>query len=38
VGATVGSLVLTAFGRCNAGAVRGDPRTADRFLNLFFRV
>jgi uncharacterized protein (TIGR03083 family) len=33
-----GSLVLTAFGRCNAGSVRGDTRTAERFLNLFFRV
>ena len=33
-----GSFVLTAFGRCNAGAVRGDVRTADRYLNLFFRV
>jgi uncharacterized protein (TIGR03083 family) len=33
-----GSLALTAFGRCNAGAVRGDARTADRYLNMFFRV
>jgi uncharacterized protein (TIGR03083 family) len=33
-----GSLVLTAFGRCNAGAIRGDARIADRYLNLFFRV
>ncbi len=33
-----GSLVLTAFGRCNAGTVRGDRATAERFLNLFFRI
>jgi uncharacterized protein (TIGR03083 family) len=33
-----GSLVLTAFGRMNAGTVRGDAATADRFLNLFFRI
>ncbi|HYV02402.1 MAG TPA: maleylpyruvate isomerase family mycothiol-dependent enzyme [Actinomycetota bacterium] len=33
-----GSLVLTAFGRANAGTYRGDPRTADQFLNLFFRI
>jgi len=33
-----GSLVLTTFGRCNAGAVRGDYAAADRFLNLFFRI
>ncbi len=32
------SLVLTAFGRCNAGTVRGDEAIADRFLNLFFRI
>lgn len=30
--------VLTAFGRCNAGTVRGDAELADRFLNLFFRI
>ncbi|MGH8868318.1 MAG: maleylpyruvate isomerase family mycothiol-dependent enzyme [Actinomycetes bacterium] len=33
-----GSLVLTAFGRCSAGTVRGDAREAERFLNLFFRI
>lgn len=33
-----GSLVLTAFGRMNAGTVRGDGAVADRFLNLFFRI
>ena len=33
-----GSLVLTTFGRCNAGTARGDTRLADRFLNLFFRI
>jgi len=33
-----GSLVLTAFGRCNAGTIRGDAQLADRFLNLFFRI
>lgn len=33
-----GSLVLTAFGRSNAGSVRGDTATADRFLNQFFRI
>lgn len=32
------SLVLTAFGRCNTGTVRGDTAIADRFLNLFFRI
>lgn len=32
------SLVLTAFGRVNAGTYRGDPLLADRFLNLFFRI
>lgn len=31
-------LVLTAFGRCNTGTVRGDAAIADRFLNLFFRI
>ena len=31
------SFVLTAFGRCNAGTVRGDA-TAENFLNLFFRI
>ncbi len=33
-----GSLVLTAFGRMNAGTVRGDTALASRFLNLFFRI
>jgi uncharacterized protein (TIGR03083 family) len=33
-----GSMVLTTFGRSNAGTVRGDPATADRYLNLFFRI
>lgn len=33
-----GSFVLTAFGRANAGTVRGDPEIADRYLNLFFRI
>ncbi|HEY7146110.1 MAG TPA: maleylpyruvate isomerase family mycothiol-dependent enzyme [Streptosporangiaceae bacterium] len=33
-----GSLVLTTFGRMNAGTVRGDEDLADRFLNLFFRI
>lgn len=32
------SLVLTTFGRANAGTVRGDPALAERFLNLFFRI
>jgi uncharacterized protein (TIGR03083 family) len=31
-------LVLTTFGRCNTGTVRGDQAIADRFLNLFFRI
>jgi uncharacterized protein (TIGR03083 family) len=33
-----GSLVLTTFGRSNAGTVRGDQFIADRYLNLFFRI
>jgi uncharacterized protein (TIGR03083 family) len=33
-----GSFVLTAFGRSNAGTIRGDRSVADRYLNLFFRV
>jgi uncharacterized protein (TIGR03083 family) len=33
-----GSMVLTAFGRINAGTVRGDQAVADRFLNLFHRI
>jgi uncharacterized protein (TIGR03083 family) len=32
------SMVLTTFGRCNTGTVRGDIDTADRFLNLFHRI
>jgi uncharacterized protein (TIGR03083 family) len=32
------SFVLTAFGRCNAGTVRGNPIAAENFLNLFFRI
>lgn len=31
-------LVLTTFGRCRAGTVRGDEESADRFLNLFYRI
>jgi Mycothiol maleylpyruvate isomerase N-terminal domain len=30
--------VLTVFGRCNAGTVRGDPVAAQRHLNLFFPI
>ncbi len=33
-----GSLVLTAFGRVNAGTIRGDRAVADRFLNSFLRI
>ena len=33
-----GSLVLTAFGRMNAGTIRGDRAVADRLLNSFFRI
>ena len=33
-----GSLVLTAFGRMNAGTIRGDRAVADKFLNSFFRI
>ena len=33
-----GSLVLTAFGRMNAGTIRGDRAVADRFLNSFVRI
>jgi uncharacterized protein (TIGR03083 family) len=33
-----GSLVLTAFGRVNAGTIRGDRTVADRFLNWFFKI
>ena len=32
------SFVLTAFGRINAGTVRGDAKVADRFTNMFFRI
>jgi uncharacterized protein (TIGR03083 family) len=32
------SFVLTAFGRFNAGTVRGDTVAAADFLNLFFRI
>jgi hypothetical protein len=33
-----GSLVLTTFGRCNAGTIRGDVVHGTRYLNLFFRI
>ena len=33
-----GSFVLTAFGRSNAGTIRGERALADRYLNLFFRI
>jgi uncharacterized protein (TIGR03083 family) len=33
-----GSLVLTAFGRCNTGTIRGDLTVAERFLGLFYRI
>ncbi len=33
-----GSLVLTAFGRVNAGTIHGDRKVADAFLNSFFRI
>ena len=33
-----GSMVLTAFGRVNAGTIRGDRAVADQFLNSFFRI
>ena len=32
------SLVLTAYGRVNAGTIRGDRDVADQFLNSFFRI
>jgi uncharacterized protein (TIGR03083 family) len=32
------SFVLTAYGRYNAGTVRGDTAAAERFLSLFFRI
>jgi hypothetical protein len=31
-------LVLTTFGRCRTGTVRGDQTLAERFLNLFYRI
>jgi hypothetical protein len=33
-----GSFVLTAFGRINAGTIRGDKAVAVRYLNGFFRI
>jgi uncharacterized protein (TIGR03083 family) len=33
-----GSFVLTAFGRTNAGTIRGDRELCHRYLNLFFRI
>ena len=33
-----GSFVLTAFGRANAGTIRGDRQRAESYLNLFFRI
>jgi uncharacterized protein (TIGR03083 family) len=33
-----GSFVLTAFGRSNAGTIRGERAVADRYLNVFFRI
>ena len=33
-----GTLILTAFGRVNAGTIRGDRAVADQFLNSFFRI
>ena len=33
-----GSFVLTAFGRGNAGTIRGSRVKADRYLNQFFRI
>lgn len=32
------TLVLTSYGRMNAGTVRGDREVAERFLNSFFRI
>lgn len=31
-------MVLTTFGRCRTGTVRGDQALATRFLNLFHRI
>jgi uncharacterized protein (TIGR03083 family) len=33
-----GSLILTAYGRVNAGTIRGERAVADEFLNSFFRI
>ncbi len=33
-----GSMVLTAFGRCNSGTIRGDAELGERYLNSFFRI
>jgi uncharacterized protein (TIGR03083 family) len=33
-----GSFVLTAFGRSNSGTICGDTATAERYLNMFFRI
>jgi hypothetical protein len=33
-----GSLVLTAFGRANAGTFHGDRDLSDRFLRPFLRI
>jgi hypothetical protein len=33
-----GGLVLAAFGRANAGTVRGDTALANRFLNMFHSI
>jgi uncharacterized protein (TIGR03083 family) len=33
-----GSMVLTTYGRANAGTVRGDRELAARYLNLFFAI
>jgi hypothetical protein len=38
LGRNAGSLVLTTFGRSNAGTGRGDQEIADRYLNLLFRI
>jgi uncharacterized protein (TIGR03083 family) len=32
------TLVLTSYGRMNAGTVRGNQELAERFLNSFFRI
>ncbi len=32
------TIVLTSYGRMNAGTIRGDREVADRFLNSFFRI